>query len=145
MFNMRIIRKVCRLLSPKKVELTAIDGTDFDSWQRSKHYEKIVGEVQAPPMPYAKANLFVEVKTQTILDFDMVLHREHDVEGAKRIFKRNKIKIYLGWRIKDMMQMELFFMHQFGKQTDIVRRKRNRKENTEDNVWNFQILSGREA
>lgn len=68
----------------------------FDSWQRSRHYEKRIGEVQAPPMPYAKANLFIEVKTQIVLDFDMVLSYEHDVEGAKRIFKRNKIKNIIG-------------------------------------------------
>lgn len=60
MFNMKIIRKFCKLLTPKKVELAAIDGTGFDSWQRSRHYEKRINETH---MPYAKANLFVDVKT----------------------------------------------------------------------------------
>lgn len=88
-FDLEIIRKILRTLSPENVELTAIDGTGFDSWQRSRHYEKRIGEVQAPPMPYAKVSLFVDVKSQMILDFDMVLHHEHDVKGAERIFKRN--------------------------------------------------------
>src|SRR3989344_5758438 len=39
-FNMKIIRKICKVLLPKEIELTSIDGTGFDSWQRSRHYEK---------------------------------------------------------------------------------------------------------
>lgn len=92
MFNMRLVRKICKLILPKKVELTAIDGTGFDSWQRSRHYEKRVGEVSIPHMPYAKADLFIDVKTQIILDFNFLTFREHDVKGAERIFKRNTIK-----------------------------------------------------
>ena len=87
-FNMKIIRKICKVLLPKEIKITAIDGTGFDSWQRSRHYEKRVGEAHIPHMPYAKSNLFVDVKTQIILDFDFVLSHEHDVKGAERIFKR---------------------------------------------------------
>ena len=96
MFNMKLIRKICKVLLPKKVELTSIDGTGFDSWQRSRHYEKRVGEVSIPHMPYAKADLFIDVKTQIILDFSLVTHREHDVKAAEKIFKRNEIKNIIG-------------------------------------------------
>ena len=96
-FNMKIIRKICRVLLPKKIELTSIDGTGFDSWQRSRHYEKRANEIgRLPSMPYAKADLFIDVKTQIILDFNFITYREHDVKGAEKIFKRNKIKNIIG-------------------------------------------------
>src|SRR3989338_4629978 len=95
-FNMKIIRKICKVLLPKEIELTSIDGTGFDSWQRSRHYEKRVGEVHLPHMPYAKTDIFIDVKTQIVLDFSLITHREHDVKGAERIFKRNKIKNIIG-------------------------------------------------
>ena len=96
LFDMQIIRKICKTLLPKNVELVAIDGTGFDSWQRSRHYEKRVGEISMPHMPYAKADLFVDVKRQIILDFNFLTYREHDVKGAERIFKRNKIRNVIG-------------------------------------------------
>ena len=95
-FNMRIIRKMGKVLLPKQVELAVIDGTGFDSWQRSRHYEKRVGEVSLPHMPYAKADLFIDVKSQIILDFNLLTFREHDVKGAERIFKRNNFKNIIG-------------------------------------------------
>ncbi|PIO07917.1 hypothetical protein COU59_02575, partial [Candidatus Pacearchaeota archaeon CG10_big_fil_rev_8_21_14_0_10_34_12] len=55
-FNMKILRKISKVLLPKKIELTAIDGTGFDSWQRSRHYEKRINETH---MPYAKADIFI--------------------------------------------------------------------------------------
>ena len=42
LFDMQIIRKICKVLLPKIVELAVVDGTGFDSWQRSRHYEKRV-------------------------------------------------------------------------------------------------------
>ena len=84
-FSMKIIRKMCKVLLPNEIKLTAIDGTGFDSWQRSRHYEKRIGDV---PMPYAKSDLFIDVKTQMILDFNLITYREHDVKGAEKIFKR---------------------------------------------------------
>ena len=95
-FNMKIIRKICKVLLPEKVMITSIDGTGFDSWQRSRHYEKRVGEAHIPHMPYAKADLFIDVKTQIILDFSLISHREHDVKIAEKIFKRNSIKNIFG-------------------------------------------------
>src|SRR3990167_2060885 len=96
-FNMKIIRKICKVLLPKKIELTSIDGTGFDSWQRSRHYEKRAEEIgHLPYMPYAKADLFIDVRTQIVLDFNFITYREHDVKGAEKIFKRNKIKNIFG-------------------------------------------------
>ncbi len=97
MFNMQMIRDICKVLLPDKIELTSIDGTGFDSWQRSRHYEKRALELgELPHMPYAKADLFIDVKTQIILDFSLITHREHDVKVAERIFKRNKINNIIG-------------------------------------------------
>ena len=97
MFNMETVRKISKLLIPNKVELTSIDGTGFDSWQRSRHYEKRAEEIgELPHMPYAKADLFIDVKTQIILDYNFITHREHDVKGAEKIFKKNKIKNIIG-------------------------------------------------
>src|SRR3989338_2330252 len=78
MFDMKTVRKICKVLRPKNVELTSIDGTGFDAWQRSRHYEKRAEEIEPlPPMPYAKAGIFIDVKTQII---------------AEKIFKRNDIE-----------------------------------------------------
>lgn len=93
LFDMKIIRKIHQITIPDEILLTSIDGTGFDSWQRSRHYEKRALELgDLPHMPYAKADLFIDVKTQRIIDFSLVTHREHDVKVAERIFKRNKIK-----------------------------------------------------
>ena len=96
-FNMKIIRKICKVLLPKKVKLTAIDSTGIDSWRRSKHYEKRCNEIgDLPHMNYAKTSLFVDVGTKIVLDWDLVMSHEHDVKIAERIFKRNKIKNIYG-------------------------------------------------
>jgi hypothetical protein len=95
MFNMKSIRKICSLLLPKKVEITSIDSTGFDAWQRSRHYEKRCEEFKKkklPPMNYAKTSFFIDVKTKIILDWDLVMSREHDVKIAERIFRRNDLK-----------------------------------------------------
>jgi len=94
-FNMKILRKICKNLIPEKVELTAIDSTGIDAWQRSRHYEKRCEEFKKkklPPMNYAKTSLFVDVKSKIILDWDLVMSHEHDVKIAERIFKRNTIR-----------------------------------------------------
>ena len=97
---MKIIRKISKVLLPKKIELTSIDGTGLDSWQRSRHYEKRAEELSIfphlPHMPYAKADIFIDVKTQSIIDFSLITHREHDVKVGERIFKRNNIKNIIG-------------------------------------------------
>jgi hypothetical protein len=95
MFKMHIIRKICKFFVPEKLELTSIDSTGIDAWQRSRHYEKRCAELEGkklPPMNYAKTSLFIDVKTQIIIDWDLVMSREHDVRIAERIFKRNSLK-----------------------------------------------------
>ena len=89
LFKMKTIRELFSLIKPKKSELTAIDGTGFDSWQRSRQYDRRIGE---PLMPYAKVDLFVDVKNKMILDFDLKMSKEHDVKVAERIFKRCSLK-----------------------------------------------------
>jgi len=89
LFGMKVLRVINSLVKPKNSKLTAIDGSGVDSWQRSRHYQKRIGE---PPMPYAKIDLFVDVEKQMIIDFSIILHREHDAKSATKIFKRNKLK-----------------------------------------------------
>lgn len=94
LFKMIQIRKLNSLLKAKNISLTAIDGTGVDSWQRSRHYEKRVGEAHISHMPYAKVDLFIDVDKQMIIDFSLVTHREHDAKVAKKIFTRNRLKGY---------------------------------------------------
>jgi hypothetical protein len=96
-FDMQLIRKVNKILRPKKIKLTSIDGTGFDAWQRSRHYEKRAEEIKPlPKMSYAKAGIFIDVETQIVLDWDFVMSHKHDVKMAEKIFKRNDIKDVLG-------------------------------------------------
>ena len=97
LFSMKTIRQLLKLLIPKKVKLTAIDSTGIDSFRRSKHYEKRCEEIgDLPHMTYAKTSLFVDVESKIILDWDLVMSREHDVKIAERIFKRNTLKNIFG-------------------------------------------------
>jgi hypothetical protein len=97
LFDMQKVRSLHSKLLPKKVELTSVDGTGFDAWQRSRHYEKRANEIKPlTPMPYAKAGIFIDVKTQIILDYEFEMSHKHDVKMAERIFKRNKIKNIIG-------------------------------------------------
>ena len=47
-------------------------------------------------MPYAKAGIFIDVKTQIVLDYEFEMSHKHDVKMAEKIFKRNKIKNLIG-------------------------------------------------
>lgn len=99
LFDLNLIRKIHKKVLPEKVEIASIDSTGFDSWQRSRHYEKRCEELTEKklfPMSFAKASLFIDVKTMSILDFDLTLSHRHDVKIAERIFKRNKIKNIFG-------------------------------------------------
>ena len=91
LFKMKTIRELFSLIKPKKPELTAIDGTGIDSWQRSRHYERRMGEANKQHMPYAKLDIFIDVKKRMLIDFDLKTSREHDAKVAKRIFNRNKL------------------------------------------------------
>lgn len=88
-FEMKTIRQLFNIIKPRKSMLTAIDGTGFDSFHRSRHYEKRVGFTQ---MPYSKVDLFVDVKSKEIIDFSLVTHHQHDIVAAKQFAKRNSLK-----------------------------------------------------
>ncbi len=95
LFGMKALRLMNSLVAPKNSELTAIDGSGVDSWMRSRHYARRLGE---PPMPYAKIDLFVDVEKQMIIDFSLIMKKEHDSKSATKIFRRNNLrkKIILG-------------------------------------------------
>ena len=88
-FNMKIIRKLSKVLLPKKINLTLIDGTGFDSWIRIRQYARKIGD---PYMPYAKVDLFIDVKTLAIIDFSLINKKTPDVKIAEKIFRRNTIR-----------------------------------------------------
>ncbi len=76
----------------EKPEVMAIDATGFDSWARSRHYNKRLKEfnVRKPHLPYNKADLLVDTETKLVHDFVLRTKPRHDVLGAKTIFKRLK-------------------------------------------------------
>ena len=88
-FSLKIIRRLNQFLQSKNITLAAIDGTGIDSFHRSRHYEKRVGFTK---MPYAKADLFVDITTKKIIDFSLVNKHQHDIVAAKQFVKRNRIK-----------------------------------------------------
>ena len=88
-----------RTLLEKTVEkqqpsVMAIDATGFDSWQRSRHYERRVEQCSGRKehMPYAKVDLLVDTKNKLIYDFVLRIKPRHDTLGAETIFKRFKHK-----------------------------------------------------
>lgn len=89
-FRMKTIRQLFKKLLPKNPGRTAIDGTGFDSWQRSRHYEKRIGNLS--PVPNGKADLFININDKKILDFSIVFKHQHDVIAAEQIFKRFNVK-----------------------------------------------------
>jgi hypothetical protein len=90
LFEEQIIRKMSKLFtSDLEVKLAAIDGTGLDSHHRSKHYEKRVGWF--PKTPYAKLDIFIDVDTQMILDYEFITKHRHDVKAAEKIFQRNDL------------------------------------------------------
>lgn len=88
-FEMKTIRQLFSFLKPKKSKLTAIDGTGFDSFHRSRHYEKRVGFTKTP---YSKVDLFVDVESKEIIDFSLVTKHQHDIVAARQFIKRNNLK-----------------------------------------------------
>lgn len=88
-FEMKTIKQLFSFLKPKSPELTAIDGTGFDSFHRSRHYEKRVGLTN---MPYAKVDLFVDVKSKQVIDFSLVNHHQHDIISARQFVRRNSLR-----------------------------------------------------
>ena len=73
----------------ERPSLMAVDATGFDSWQRSRHYEKRIG---AAPMPYAKADLLVDTAEKLVYDFVLRMKPRHDTLGAKTMFSRTPVR-----------------------------------------------------
>jgi hypothetical protein len=88
LFDLLKVRKINSLLKAKNISLCAIDGTGFDSWQRSRHYAKRILEKN---MPYAKVDLFIDADEQIIIDYNLIMKKAHDAKIAKEIFSRNNL------------------------------------------------------
>lgn len=89
LFEMSVIRQLHKaVLADKQPKLMSVDATGLDSWQRSRHFEKRIGE---PNMPYAKLDVLIDTDTMLIHDFVLRMKPRHDVIGAESIFKRNKL------------------------------------------------------
>lgn len=89
LFATKTIKQLFNFLKPKSPSLTAIDGTGFDSFHRSRHYEKRVGFIQTP---YSKVDLFVDCSTKKIIDFSLVNKHQHDIVAARKFVKRNDLR-----------------------------------------------------
>jgi len=81
-------------VASEKPETMAIDATGFDSWARSRHYNKRLKEcgLRNPYLPYNKADLLVDTDSKLVHDFVLRRKPRHDVLGARTIFKRFKHK-----------------------------------------------------
>ena len=76
----------------KKPSLMAIDATGFDSFNRSRHYEKRLRDfgVNNAKMPFAKADLLIDTKNTLVYDFVLRTKPRHDTLGAASMIKRLK-------------------------------------------------------
>jgi transposase len=89
LFEMPLIRQLHKaVLADEQPKVMSLDATSLDSWQRSRHFEKRIGE---PNMPYAKLDALIDTDTMLIHDFVLRMKPRHDIIGAESIFKRNKL------------------------------------------------------
>lgn len=79
-----IMRAHTRILR-KQVKLLSVDGTGVDSWQRSRHYARRIGD---PQMPYAKLDILIDIESKVILDHSLRIKNRHDVIAAEQMLKR---------------------------------------------------------
>jgi len=77
-----------------KPSLMAVDATGFDSFNRSRHYEKRLRDFgfNNAKMPFAKADLLVDTKNKLVYDFVLRIKPRHDTLGAASMIKRLKHK-----------------------------------------------------
>lgn len=95
LFELKIIRELNKqLIKEINPTLTAIDGTGLDSNLSSKHYEKRLRDFGffKSKNPYAKLDIWIDIKSLVILDFILLMQPRHDVIAAEKIFKRNNLK-----------------------------------------------------
>jgi len=94
-WNLTWLRNILnKTVADKKPILMAIDATGFDSFNRSRHYEKRLKQfgVNNAKMPFAKADLLIDTKNKLVYDFVLRTKPRHDTLGAKTIFRRLKHK-----------------------------------------------------
>lgn len=95
-----LVRLRCLLtqtVAKTKPSLMAIDATGFDSFPRSKHYEKRLKDfgLNNAKMPFAKADLLIDTETKLVHDFVLRTKPRHDTLGATSMVKRLKHKSVL--------------------------------------------------
>ncbi len=94
-WNLSWLRKILNnTLEEQKPSLMAVDATGFDSWQRSRHYEKRLRQfgVHKQHDPYAKVDLLVDTESKLVHDWVLRIKPRHDTLGAKTMIKRFKHK-----------------------------------------------------
>lgn len=84
--DMRKIARAQTKLIREKNTLMSIDATGVDSWQRSRHYQRRIGD---PYMPYAKLDILIDIESKVILDHVLRLKPRHDTVAAKQLFNRS--------------------------------------------------------
>ena len=87
-FSVAHLRRFLLQTKPK-TKLTAIDATGIDSWQRSRHYERRIGEAQ---MSYAKLDIIVDTESLFVIDHVLHMKPRHDIIAAKSMLCRTKLK-----------------------------------------------------
>ena len=89
-WDVSFLRKILlTTIAQQKPSLMAVDATGFDSWQRSRHYER---RIEAAHMPYAKVDLLVDTKSKLVHDWVLRIKPRHDTHGASTMIKRFKQK-----------------------------------------------------
>jgi transposase len=83
----RLIQKFSRKLLPQKPMLLAIDATGVDSWRRSRHYERRIGEEH---MPYAKLDVIIDVDSKMVVDHVLRIKPRHETVAATLMLKRSQ-------------------------------------------------------
>ncbi|MBR9703030.1 transposase, partial [Candidatus Woesearchaeota archaeon] len=94
-WDVAFLRKVlATTVAKQRPSLMAVDATGFDSWQRSRHYEKRLRQfgVHKKHDPYAKVDLLVDTENKLVHDWVLRVKPRHDTLGAKTMIKRFKHK-----------------------------------------------------
>jgi len=94
-WNLSWLRNILsHTVAKQKPSLMAVDATGFDSFNRSRHYEKRLRDfgVNNAKMPFAKADLLVDTKNKLVYDFVLRTKPRHDTLGAASMIKRLKYK-----------------------------------------------------
>lgn len=83
---MPVIRQLHKdVLSDWQPKLMSIDTTGVDSWQRSRHFEKRIGE---PNISYTKLDMLID--KDTILIHDFVLRMKPTRCHWRRVYFQKK-------------------------------------------------------